>query len=267
MEKVIIGSRLISIATQIVEADIIQKKIHAVIIGDEILSGKREDKHLAYLIKTLRGYGLNISRADYIPDDPDTIKKTIESKIEEIVFCFGGIGATPDDHTRKAASLAHKQPLEQHGQAKVLIEKQFGDGAYPKRILMADLPRYAHIIPNTINNVPGFFIDHHYFMPGFPEMAWPMIDWVIKNQYKFLINLKNIEDQSIWLDDVSESKLIDTMQKIQKDNEHIKIYSLPKLRPKKTLELGIKGKSELVSQAMKELKKNLKKLKYDWREN
>jgi len=249
------------------QADIIQKEIHALIIGDEILSGKREDKHLVYLIKTLKNYGLSISRADYIPDDLDTIKETIKSKIGKIVFCFGGIGATPDDHTRKAASLAHKQPLTQHKQAKVLIEKQFGDGAYPKRILMADLPRYAHIIPNTINNVPGFFIDHHYFMPGFPEMAWPMIDWVIKNQYDFLINLKNIEDQSIWLDDVSESKLIDTMQKIQKEHEHIKIYSLPKLRPKKTLELGIKGHSEPVNKAMKDLKKNLKKLKYNWREN
>ena len=263
----LIGSRLINIATQIVETDINQKEIHAVIIGDEILSGKRQDKHLAYLIKTLKGYGLNISRADYIPDDPDTIKKTIESKIGEIVFCFGGIGATPDDHTRKAASLAHKKPLEQHGQAKILIEKQFGDEAYPKRILMAELPKSAQIIPNTINNVPGFFIDHHYFMPGFPEMAWPMIDWVIKNQYDFLINLKNIEDQSIWLDDISESKLIDTMQKIQKEHNYIKIYSLPKLRPKKTLELGIKGHSKSVNKAMKDLKKNLKKLKYDWREN
>ena len=263
----IIGNRLISIATQMVETDITQKEIHALIIGDEILSGKREDKHLAHLIKTLKSYGLYISKADYITDDLDTIKKTIRSKIGNIVFCFGGIGATPDDHTRKAASLAHKQPLTQHPQAKALIEKQFGDGAYPKRILMADLPQYAQIIPNIINNVPGFFIDHHYFMPGFPEMAWPMIDWVIKNQYEFLINLKNIEDQSIWLDDVSESKLIDTMQKIQKENEYIKIYSLPKLRPIKTLELGIKGKSELVSKAMKDLKKNLKKLKFDWREN
>ena len=263
----IIGSRLISITKEILQADIIQKEIHALIIGDEILSGKREDKHLTYLIKTLKSYSLSLSRADYIPDDPDTIKKTIESKIGKIVFCFGGIGATPDDHTRKAASLAHKKPLTQHQEAKVLIEKQFGEDAYPKRILMADLPQYAHIIPNIINNVPGFFIEHHYFMPGFPEMAWPMIDWVIKNQYNFLINLKDIEDQSIWLDNVSESKLIDTMQKIQKEHKHIKIYSLPKLRPKKMLELGIKGKSEHVSYAMSDLKKILKELKFDWREN
>ena len=111
---------------------------------------------------------------------------------------------------------------------------------------MADLPKNSQLIPNVINNIPGFFINHHYFMPGFPEMAWPMIEWVINNQYKCLINAKDIDDQSIWLDDLSESMLIDTMNEIEKRNKEIKIYSLPKLSPKKTLELGIKGSSNQV---------------------
>jgi molybdopterin-biosynthesis enzyme MoeA-like protein len=104
-------------------------------------------------------------------------------------------------------------------------------------------------------------------MPGFPEMAWPMIDWVINNRYKTLINLKDVEDQSIWLDDVSESMLIDTMNEIENKNKEIKVYSLPKLRPNKTLELGIKGSSKNVNKAMKDLKGHLKKLKFTWREN
>ena len=244
-----------------------KKEIHALIIGDEILSGKRKDKHLTHLIEALKKHNFHISRADYISDDTQEIKKTLEQKKGVIVFCFGGIGATPDDCTRSAAALAHEKLLSCHPDAKILIEKQFGEDAYPKRILMADLPEESSLIPNPVNNIPGFFINQHFFMPGFPEMAWPMIDWVIKNQYEFLINLKNIEDQSIWLDDVSESKLIDIMQKIEKEHEHIKIYSLPKLRPKKTLELGVKGKSELVNKAMKDLKKNLKVLKFNWREN
>ena len=241
--------------------------MHALIIGDEILSGKRQDKHLTHLIKTLKKYGLCLSKADYIPDDIDIIRENIESKIGSIVFCFGGIGATPDDCTRNAASLAHKKPLTQHPQAKNLIEKQFGKGAYPKRILMADLPENAHIIPNTINNVPGFFINHHYFMPGFPEMAWPMIDWIINNRYEALKNLKTIEDQSIWLDNVSESKLIDTMKEIQEEHQDIKVYSLPKLKPNKTLELGITGAPKNVNKAMKDLRSQLKKSKFNWREN
>ena len=132
---------------------------------------------------------------------------------------------------------------------------------------MADLPKNSHLIPNVINNIPGFFINHHYFMPGFPEMAWPMIEWVINNQYKFLINTKDLEDQSIWLDNVSESILIDTMNEIEKRNKEIKIYSLPKLAPKKTLELGIKGPSKNVKKAMQDLKSKLEELKFNWREN
>ena len=132
---------------------------------------------------------------------------------------------------------------------------------------MADLPKNSQLIPNVINNIPGFFINHHYFMPGFPEMAWPMIEWVINNQYKCLINAKDIEDQSIWLDALSESMLIDTMNEIEKRNKEIKIYSLPKLSPKKTLELGIKGSSMNVKMAMQDLKSKLKELKFNWREN
>ena len=267
LERVTIGSKLINTENTLYSLDISQKEIHAVIIGDEILSGKREDKHLKNLSKTLRDYGLCLSKVDYIPDDLDIIRKTIQDKIGSIVFCFGGIGATPDDCTRSAAALAHKKPIVQHPQAKLLIENQFGKDAYPKRILMADLPENAQLIPNVINNIPGFLINHHHFMPGPPEMAWPMINWVINNHYKPLINLKDVEDQSIWLDDVSESMLIDTMNEIENKNKEIKIYSLPKLKPNKTLELGIKGTSKNVNKAMKDLKNKLVKLKFNWREN
>ena len=265
--KAIIGSKLINIKNTPNSLDISQKEIHAVIIGDEILSGKREDKHLKHISKILKDYGLWLSKVDYIPDDQEIIRKTIQEKIGSIVFCFGGIGATPDDCTRHGAALAHKKNIVQNSKAKQLIENQFGKDAYPKRILMADLPDNAELIPNVINNIPGFMINHHYFMPGFPEMAWPMIDWVINNHYKTLINLKGVEDQSIWLDDISESMLIDTMNEIKNKNKEIKIYSLPKLKPNKTLELGIKGPSKIVNKAMKDLKSQLEKLKFNWREN
>ena len=267
MGRVVIGSKLINPETKINSLDISQKEIHAVIIGDEILSGKREDKHLKHLSRALKNYGLSLSKADYIPDDLEVIRKTIREKIGSIVFCFGGIGATPDDCTRHAAALAHENPITQNSEAKLLIENQFGKDAYPKRILMADLPDNAELIPNVINNIPGFLINHHHFMPGFPEMAWPMIDWVINNRYKTLINFKDVEDQSIWLDDVSESMLIDTMNEIQNKNKEIKIYSLPKLRPNKTLELGVKGASNNVNKAMADLKSHLEKLQFNWREN
>ena len=190
----VIGSKLINTKNSLHSLDISQKEIHAVIIGDEILSGKREDKHLKHLSKTLKNYGLWLSKVDYIPDDSEVIRKTIREKIGSIVFCFGGIGATPDDCTRHAAALAHENSIIQNSEATLLIENQFGKDAYPKRILMANLPDKAELIPNVINNIPGFFINQHFFMPGFPEMAWPMIDWVIENHLSKTERSKKYED-------------------------------------------------------------------------
>jgi len=242
-----------------------KKEIHALIIGDEILSGKRKDKHLTHLIDTLNKHNLQISRADYISDDIQEIKKTLEQKKDVIVFCFGGIGATPDDCTRSAASLANKKLLIRHPEAKILIEKQFGESAYPKRILMADLPEESSLIPNTVNNIPGFFINQHFFMPGFPEMAWPMIDWVIANNLLKLGKSKKYEDDSIWLDNVSESSLIDLMNLTQSKFQRIKIYSLPKMYPKKMLELGVRGEEGYVKDALNFIKDNLDKMNISWR--
>mgnify|MGYP001591788657 FL=1 len=243
----------------------VKKEIHALIIGDEILSGKRKDKHLTHLIETLKKHNFHISRADYISDDTEEIKKTLEQKKGVIVFCFGGIGATPDDCTRSAAALAHKKLLTRHPEAKVLIEKQFGEEAYPKRILMADLPEEASLIPNSVNNIPGFFINQHFFMPGFPEMAWPMIDWVIENHLSKTEKSKKYEDFSIWLDNVSESSLIDLMDLTQSKHQRIKIYSLPKMHPKKMLELGVRGEEGYVKDALNFIKDNLDKMKISWR--
>ena len=84
-------------------------------------------------------------------------------------FCIGGIGATPDDCTRQAAAKAHQRKLAQHPEALQLIIDQFGVDAYPKRVLMSEIPVGANIIPNEINNIPGFSVGEHYFMPGFPK--------------------------------------------------------------------------------------------------
>jgi molybdopterin-biosynthesis enzyme MoeA-like protein len=81
-------------------------KFAALIIGDEILSGKREDKHLTKLISTLGERGLSLAYANYVGDDPDRITQTIAHMAAsgDVVFSFGGIGATPDDYTRQCAA-------------------------------------------------------------------------------------------------------------------------------------------------------------------
>ncbi|CAM8313514.1 competence/damage-inducible protein A [Candidatus Methylopumilus planktonicus] len=236
------------------------------IIGDEILSGKRQDKHFEYLKKTLKKYGLSLSWVKYIQDDSKDIIQSIRQSIKSntIVFSFGGIGATPDDFTRQAAADAFELRLTRNDEAVKLIEEQFGEGAYPKRVLMADIPKGALLIPNEINKIPGFKINGHHFLPGFPEMAWPMVEWILNTHYKQLLNQNDFAEASIWINDVSESKLIDLMNEIVKKYPEIKLFSLPKLKPMKTIELGVKGPSKLVAEAMLEIQVKIVNLGYEW---
>jgi molybdopterin-biosynthesis enzyme MoeA-like protein len=236
------------------------------IIGDEILSGKREDKHFEYLKKTLKKYGLSLSWVKYIQDDSKDIIQSIRQSIKSntIVFSFGGIGATPDDFTRQAAADAFELHLTRNDEAVKLIEEQFGEGAYPKRVLMADIPKGALLIPNEINKIPGFKINGHHFLPGFPEMAWPMVEWILNTHYKELLNQNDFAEASVWINDVSESKLIDLMNEIVKKYPEIKLFSLPKLEPMKTIELGVKGPSKLVAEAMLEIQVKIVNLGYEW---
>ena len=235
-------------------------EIHLVIIGDEILSGKREDKHFKKALDVTKQNNYVIKSVSYLPDSEHEIQSKIENLKDKIVFCFGGIGATPDDHTRSSAAKAHQKALKRHTDAAKLIEDKFGKEAYPKRILMADLPDGSELIPNEINMIPGFYINKKFFMPGFPEMAWPMMDWVFKNK---LPQSNKIEfDRSIIISDIAESLLIDLMNQIENDFPLIKMYSLPKITPQRQVEFGIKGDKEQVLSAMEVVKKYVKELGY-----
>ena len=101
------------------------------IIGDEILSGKRADKHLSRAIELLSARGLSVSYADYVGDDPDRITAALTRAFSsgDVVFSFGGIGATPDDHTRQCAARALGLPLALHPQAEALIYERMQDVA------------------------------------------------------------------------------------------------------------------------------------------
>jgi len=125
------------------------RALGALIIGDEILSGKRADKHLAHVIATLAARGLSLDYAQYLGDDRARLTEVLRGNFArgDIVFSFGGIGATPDDHTRQAAAAALGVPLERHPEALREIEARFGAEAYPHRVLMAEFPAGSRVIP------------------------------------------------------------------------------------------------------------------------
>jgi len=242
--------------------------IGAIIIGDEILSGKRQDGHFRQAVQTLAQRGLELKWCRIIGDDPaliiDTLRQTYTSG--DIVFSFGGIGATPDDHTRLCAAKAADVPLIRHPEAVAEIEARFGAEAYPRRVLMADLPQGSKIIPNPFNRVPGFSFRQHHFVPGFPQMAWPMMEWVLDTLYPEMRNLTPDVEEIITIHNTLESVLLDLMNEFVKNYPEVRFSSLPYIGEgeERRLELGVKGVKPKVEEAMSWLKQGVERLNLSW---
>lgn len=247
-------------------------KIAAIIIGDELLSGKRQDKHLQALIRILAARGLSLAGAEYVGDDPARITAALQRAFAsgELVFSFGGIGATPDDHTRVCAGQALGLPLEVQPEAGALIEARFGAEAYPHRINMAKFPLGSCIIPNPVNQIAGFSHGHVHFVPGFPAMAWPMIEWVLDNQYRSLFNDSPDVEQGVIALDAREGDLITLMQDFTQRYPALKLSSLPSFGsdtiPQMHIDFGFTGQRQLVEIAMAEWRKALTAAGYALRE-
>jgi molybdopterin-biosynthesis enzyme MoeA-like protein len=290
-----------------------------IIIGDEILSGRREDKHLAKTIAMFGERGLQLAYADYVGDSPERITATLKRAFAsgDVVFSFGGIGATPDDHTRQCAAAALQRPLVLHPEAKVLIRERMQDLAREKglpyeperddnlhRLNMGMFPEGAGIIPNPYNKIPGFYVlsdelmgaefragppqatldrlaaspvgklapsggsDPHavgerggvYLVPGFPVMAWPMVEWVLDTQYRAHFRQDAWQENSIIVFGAMEASLTPLMEHIEATHA-VKVFSLPSVdHPEygRHIELGVKGAPGVVDAAYLDLVATLK---------
>ena len=244
--------------------------IGLVIIGDEILSGRRKDRHLEKSIDISHARGLKIEWVNYLPDSPELLRKTFERTLgsEDTVFSFGGIGATPDDYTRQSVADALGLDIVVHPEAKQEIENQFGVDAYPNRIKMGMFPEGSRIIPNEFNRIPGFSIQHHHFLPGFPSMAWAMMEWVLDNEYAVHHVVDRDIERSILILDVPESTLIPLMDACLDKYPGCKVFSLPTLTAERLrrVELGVKGRQEVVDEAFIWLQKMVNRLDCEWSE-
>lgn len=243
-------------------------QVGAIIIGDELLSGKRSDKHLAALIRILAARGMTLSWAEYLGDDTARIADALARAFASgsLVFSFGGIGATPDDHTRAAAAQALGRPLCLQPEAGALIEARFGADAYPHRIQMAYFPEGAALIPNPVNQIAGFSVDHVHFVPGFPAMAWPMIEWVLDTRYAALHASEPDVERTVIALDAREGDLIELMQQMVARYPRLKLSSLPCFGSARIagmhIEFGLTGPAALVTVAIAELRAALKEKGY-----
>ncbi len=234
--------------------------IGAYIIGDEILFGKRQDKHFAFVIEALAKRGLRLSWAHYLGDDRERLTGALKRSFSsnDLVFSFGGIGATPDDHTRQCAAAALGVPLRLHPEAEREIRGRFGGETTPQRLMMGEFPEGAGIIPNPVNRIPGFSLREHHFVPGFPQMAWPMIEWVLDTRYRHLFERDRWGEASMLVYEAGESQLIFAMEAVEKAFAGIKVFSLPSMGEdgsRRHVELGVRGEPSNVAPAMETLRR------------
>ena len=250
-----------------------------IIIGDEILSGKRSDKHLPKAIELLAARGLSLSYVHCVGDDPVRITATLTTAFEaarasgDVLFSCGGIGATPDDHTRQCAAQALGVALALHPEAKALITERMQDTAREQgiafeperhdnlhRLNMGSFPIGARIVPNPYNKIPGFTCNAGtgavHFLPGFPVMAWPMMAWVLDTHYAHLHHSAAYMEKSVIVMGSMEATLTPLMLDIESDHPDVKVFSLPSVDHPiygRHIELGVKGSTEAVASAYKAL--------------
>jgi molybdopterin-biosynthesis enzyme MoeA-like protein len=244
----------------------------AVIIGDEILSGKRQDKHFARIAEMLGQRGLRLSWVEYLGDDRERLAATFRRTMAagDVVFSCGGIGNTPDDHTRQAVAAALGVDLELHPAGFEELKARFvGEEITDKRKLLVTFPQGTQIIPNPFNRIPGFTINDHYFVPGFPQMAHPMIEWALDTFYRDQFKaVEGMVEKAFLLTGpmAYESALLDLMERIVKDYPTLRLFSLPSLQGKerKHLELGVEGEPGLVDQAMEEIRQEIERRGITW---
>ncbi len=252
-------------------------RVRLLIIGDEILSGRRQDKHFAKMVELLSQRGMQLGGAEFVSDDQDDIAAVLSRSFasNDIVFSCGGIGATPDDRTRQAAAQALGVGLELHPEAERLIAERCADNARrgqgsadmslpenQQRLNMGVFPAGAEIVPNPYNKIPGFYIRNHTFMPGFPVMAWPMMEWTLDTRYKQWHHRTKRVEHSFLVFSLPESRITPAMEELERKWPGVKAFSLPSMGdvPIPHIDLGVKGEPEAAAQALAYLRSEVERM-------
>ena len=208
------------------------KKINAaiLIIGNEILSGRTQEKNVAFISNWLNTKcGISVNEARIVPDEEKIIIKNILSLSKKFnyVFTTGGIGPTHDDITAQSISKAFKVKYEYHKEAYKILEKYYGKKKFNDgRKKMAKMPQGAKLIYNPSSAAPGFITKNVLSLPGVPSILNSMIE----NCKKFLVKGLKIHSKTINLYTV-ESNISKQLGLIQnKYKKFVDIGSYPFFR-------------------------------------
>ena len=152
-----------------------------VVIGDEILSGRTQDKNVAQVATWLNEQGIRLAEVRIIPDDMERIGETVNvlRSTHDYVFTTGGIGPTHDDITVDAMAATFGVPVIVHPDARRILEDYYRDrpgGLTEARLRMARVPEGAELIPNPTSGAPGVKMGNVFIMAGVPNIAASMLE-------------------------------------------------------------------------------------------
>jgi molybdenum cofactor synthesis domain-containing protein len=152
-----------------------------VVIGDEILSGRPEDKNIAQVANWLNRQGIRLSEARVVPDRQEAIVSAVNAlrASHDYLFTTGGIGPTHDDITIDAIAAAFQVPVVVHPEARRILEDYYRDrplGLTEARLRMARVPEGAELVPNPTSGAPGVRMANVFILAGVPNIAAAMLD-------------------------------------------------------------------------------------------
>jgi molybdenum cofactor synthesis domain-containing protein len=154
-------------------------KASLIIIGNEILSGRTQDKNLSYLATWLNEIGIQLSEVRVIRDEEDEIVDTVNllRKKYDYVFTTGGIGPTHDDITSESIAKAFNVDLETNPQALAILKEYYKDSELTEaRLKMTKIPKGAELVENPVSKAPGFKIENVFVMAGIPKIMQGMLE-------------------------------------------------------------------------------------------
>jgi molybdopterin-biosynthesis enzyme MoeA-like protein len=236
-----------------------------IVIGTEILDGRVRDSHVDNTRRLLQERNHRLVYTMILTDEPALIRDQLGWAMArpEPFFCCGGIGSTPDDYTRQCAAEAAAVSLEHHAEGLKILKARFGPEATPARLRMVEFPRGAQLIPNPVNQIPGFTIVNGHFLPGFPSMAFPMAAWVLDNLYT-----KGEEKitRTLLLPGAREGDLVGLMEAFTAAHPELTFSSLPHFVEGGTeVDLGLTGRPAEVEAGLDDLTRRLAARGQAWR--
>ncbi len=199
------------------------------VIGDEILSGRTQDKNVAQIGVWLNAQGIRLREVRVVPDVEDEIVAAVNALRAryDYLFTTGGIGPTHDDITVDAVAKALGVAVEVHPQARAILERYYETrgGLTEARLRMARVPAGADLIPNRMSGAPGIRIGNMFVMAGVPHITAGMLD-ALSGQLEGGAPLV-AETIGAW---VPESEVADLLRAAEKAHAGVAIGSYPFFR-------------------------------------